>query len=92
MSSAGNLWNLDRNGIDQSSLNGSQTDLENAQVAAVVTIDQMAQTLMDRLSAHVGQPGIQECNGQGQTRQFQEILQQGLFQFQPSQFQQAGLS
>lgn len=53
---------MDRKNIVRSPLNKAETDLEDTQVAAVVSIDKMTQTLMDGFAACRDQPGIQAGN------------------------------
>jgi hypothetical protein len=50
-------------------LNKAQADLEDAQVTAVIAIDQMTQTGMDGTTTDRDQPDIQESHCQGKARQ-----------------------
>ena len=53
--------------IVQPPLDKAETDLEDTQIAAVIAIDKMTQTLMDGFATHRDQPDIQAGNRERET-------------------------
>jgi len=60
--------------IGKSPLDETKTDLEDAQVAAVMTVNEMAKALTDGATADGDEPDLQTSDGQGQARQFYEVM------------------
>jgi hypothetical protein len=52
-------WNTERKGIGQSPFDEAQTDLKNAQIATVMTIDQMTEPIANGATADRDEPDIE---------------------------------
>ena len=89
MSQVGTKRNRDRKGIGEPPLDEAEADLEDAQVAAVITVDEVTLALMNRATANGEQPDIQESHCECQARKAQEVTQHGTFQIEAVLFEVA---
>jgi len=61
-------------------INKTQSDLENAKVAAIFTVNKITQPILDRACSGRDHPYVQQCNCQGQTRRPIRMSQHSAFQ------------
>ena len=74
-------------GVDQLAFNEAQPDLEDGQIAALFSVDQVTTALMNGTGAGGNRPDIQENDGQGQTGQALRVVQHGAFQIEAVTFE-----
>jgi len=65
VSKIGTKGDVNRSGVDKTFLYKSKTNLKNAQIAAIFTINKMAQTLMNSATTRRDEPNIKESDSQG---------------------------
>ena len=73
--------------VDQKTLDHTPANLKDAQIAAILAINQMTLSSADGLCSNCDQPDVQQSNGQGQARQPNEVTQHRAFQVEAMSFQ-----
>jgi hypothetical protein len=81
--------NLETLFIDQSPIRHVPADPKEAVIPPVIAVHQAAVPLLDRPGAEGEQPDIQKHDGQGQTREAQEISEMGSLEVKTVPFQVA---
>jgi len=72
--------------VRQTSVNDSPTDLKDAEVPAVIAINQASLSPFDGDRTNRYQPNIEKCHRQRQTGQTQEMSEMSAFQVEPMAF------
>ena len=72
--------------VFQTTFNPAQTDLEDAQVSAILTVNEMSLPIFDHAYGSCDQPNVEQCDRQGQSGKAQEIPQAGASQVKAMAF------
>lgn len=69
-----------RQAVDQTTLHPANADLEDTQISAIISINQISLSRVDGIGSGAHQPNVLESDRQGRSRQADEMAQQRALQ------------